>query len=155
MPLSRHGKNSSRKLELKAVISLPSGVFKPYAGVATAILVFTRGGKTENSWFYNLANDGLSLDDKRQRIGGSQLPDLVEQWRARNAKKSVGDRKANYFFVPAQEIREKSYDLSFNRYSTVEHDETVYEEPKVILQKLKTLENKIQQGITELEGILG
>lgn len=141
--------------ELKAVISLPSGVFKPYAGVATAILVFTRGGKTENTWFYGLENDGLSLDDKRQRIDGSQLPDVVEKWRTRDAKKCVGDRKANHFFVPAQEIRDKAYDLSFNRYSTIEHDATVYEEPKVILQKLKTLEDKIQKGITELEGMLG
>lgn len=140
--------------ELKAVISLPSGVFKPYAGVATAILVFTRGGKTENTWFYQLENDGLSLDDKRQRIGGSQLPDVVAQWRARDPQQA-SDRKSNHFFVPAQEIRDKSYDLSFNRYSEVEHDEAVYEEPKVILQKLQSLENRIQQGITELEGILG
>jgi len=140
--------------ELKAVISLPSGVFKPYAGVATAILVFTRGGKTEHTWFYNLANDGLSLDDKRQRIEGSQLPDVVAKWRSRDSN-AAGDRKANHFFVPAQEIRDKSYDLSFNRYSEVEHDETEYEEPKVILQKLKTLEDKIQNGIAELEGILG
>lgn len=140
--------------ELKAVISLPSGVFKPYAGVATAILVFTRGGKTDHTWFYQLENDGLSLDDKRQRINGSQLPDVVAQWRVRNPQQA-SDRKANHFFVPVQEIRDKSYDLSFNRYSEVKHDETVYEEPKVILQTLKTLENKIQQGITELEGILG
>ena len=98
--------------------------------------------------------DGLSLDDKRQRIPGSQLPDLVENWRTRDPKEP-GDRKANHFFVPAQEIREKSYDLSFNRYSTVEHDEAVYEEPKVILQKLKALEDKIQSGIAELEEILG
>jgi type I restriction enzyme M protein len=139
--------------ELKGVISLPSGVFKPYAGVATAILVFTRGGKTEHTWFYQLENDGLSLDDKRQRISGSQLPDVVTQWLAREPQ-HASDRKANHFFVPVQEIRNKSYDLSFNRYSEVEHDETVFEEPKVILQKLKTLENKIQQGITELEGIL-
>jgi type I restriction enzyme M protein len=140
--------------ELKAVISLPSGVFKPYAGVATAILVFTRGGKTEQTWFYHLENDGLSLDDKRQRIGGSQLPDLVTQWRTRDPQRA-SDRKANCFFVPAQEIRDKSYDFSFNRYNELEYDERVYEEPKVILQKLKTLEAKIQQGITELEGILG
>lgn len=140
--------------ELKAVISLPSGVFKPYAGVATAILVFTRGGKSENTWFYNLSNDGLSLDDKRQRIGDSELPDVVTKWRARDPK-LASDRTANHFFVPAQEIRDKAYDLSFNRYSTVEHDETIYEEPKVILQKLKTLEDKIQQGIKEMEDILG
>lgn len=139
--------------ELKAVISLPSGVFKPYAGVATAILVFTRGGRTEHTWFYHLENDGFSLDDKRQRISGSQLPDVVNQWRARDSH-TLSDRKANHFFVPAQEIRDKSYDLSFNRYSEVDHDDTDYEEPKIILQELKTLENKIQQGIKELEGVL-
>jgi type I restriction enzyme M protein len=140
--------------ELKAVISLPSGVFKPYAGVATAILVFTRGGKTINTWFYQVENDGLSLDDKRQRITGSQLPDVVAQWRARDPQQT-GDRKANHFFVSAQEIRDRSYDLSFNRYSEVEHAETIYEEPKIILQKLKALEDKIQQGIADLEGIVG
>jgi type I restriction enzyme M protein len=140
--------------ELKAVISLPSGVFKPYAGVATAILVFTRGGKTENTWFYEVENDGLSLDDKRQRIGGSQLPDVVAKWRARDARQT-SDRRTNHFFVSAQEIRDKSYDLSFNRYSAVKRDETVFEEPKVIVQKLKALENKIQKGIAEFEEILG
>ena len=140
--------------ELKAVISLPGGVFKPYAGVATAILVFTRGGKTENTWFYNLSNDGLSLDDKRQRIGGSQLTEVVKQWN-RGKPNQTTDRKGNSFLVPAQEIRDKSYDLSFNRYSEVEYDETVYEEPKVILQKLKKLEKEIQNGITELDGIVG
>jgi len=139
---------------LRAVISLPSGVFKPYAGVATAILVFTRGGKTKNTWFYQLENDGLSLDDKRQRIAGSQLPDVVNKWKTRDPKKP-SDRKAKFFFVPVREIRNKAYDLSFNRYSTVEHDEAVYEKPKVILQELKKLENKIRQGITELEGIIG
>jgi type I restriction enzyme M protein len=133
---------------------LPSGVFKPYAGVATAILVFTRSGKTKNTWFYQLENDGLSLDDKRQRIPGSQLPDVVAKWKTRDQKKP-GDRKANHFFVPVQEIQNKGYDLSFNRYSEVVNDVTVYEDPKVIIQKLKTLEDKIQQGITELEGILG
>jgi type I restriction enzyme M protein len=141
--------------ELKGVISLPSGVFKPYAGVATAILVFTRGGKTENTWFYNVENDGLTLDDKRARIiGASELPDVVAQWKVRNPE-TPGDRKAKHFFVPAHEIRGRNYDLSFNRYHEAKHDETVYEEPMVILQKLKTLEDKIQQGISELEGILG
>jgi type I restriction enzyme M protein len=140
--------------ELKAVISLPSGVFKPYAGVATAILVFTRGGKTDNTWFYRVDNDGLSLDDKRQRINGSELPNVVAQWKARDPR-HPGDRKAKHFFVPANELRAKNYDLSFNRYHVGEYDETVYEEPKVILQKLKELEDSIQQGIAELEGILG
>jgi type I restriction enzyme M protein len=112
--------------ELKGVIALPSGVFKPYAGVATAILVFTRGGKTEHTWFYQLENDGLSLDDKRQRITGSELPDVVAQWKARDPQQP-GDRKAKHFFVTVQELRDKQYDLSFNRYHKAERDETVYE----------------------------
>jgi type I restriction enzyme M protein len=140
--------------ELKAVISLPSGVFKPYAGVATAILVFTRGGKTEHTWFYQLENDGLSLDDKRQRIAGSELPGLVTQWRVRDPQQP-GDRRTKNFFVPVREIRDKQYDLSFNRYHEAENDETIYEEPKVILQTLRALEDKIQKGMAELEGILG
>jgi type I restriction enzyme M protein len=140
--------------ELKVVISLPSGVFKPYAGVATAILVFTRGGKTEHTWFYQVENDGLSLDDKRQRITGSELPDVVTQWKARNPAQP-DDRKAKCFFVHVQEIRNKQYDLSYNRYHEAEHDDTVLEEPKVILERLKMLEDKIQQGITDLENILG
>ncbi|MDA3833339.1 MAG: N-6 DNA methylase [Spirochaetales bacterium] len=142
------------KSELKAVISLPSGVFKPYAGVATAILVFTKGGKTKHTWFYNLENDGLSLDDKRQRIKGSELPDVVEKWNTRDTKKSVGDRQANHFFVPLKELKDTKYDLSFNRYAKVEHEETEYEEPAVILKKLKYIESKIHVGIEELEGIL-
>ncbi len=142
------------KSELKAVISLPSGVFKPYAGVATAILVFTKGGKTKHTWFYNLKNDGLSLDDKRQRIQGSELSGLVEAWKARDPKKDLGDRKANNFFVPAKELKEAKFDLSFNRFAKVKHEETEYEEPAVILEKLKIIENKIQEGIEELEGIL-
>jgi type I restriction enzyme M protein len=137
--------------DLKAVISLPSGVFKPYAEVATAILVFTRGGKTQHTWFYNLTNDGMSLDDRRQRITGSELPDVVDKWNARN-RSEPGDRKSNCFFVPVQEIRETSYDLSFNCYG--EHDEPEHEDPKSILQKLATLEDKIQAGIAELQGIL-
>jgi type I restriction enzyme M protein len=140
--------------ELKAVLSLPSGVFKPYAGVATAILVFTRGGKTERTWFYNLENDGLSLDDKRQRVTGSELPDIVVQWKARDPQQA-SDRKAKHFFVSVQDIRDKGYDLSFKRYHEADRDETIYDEPKVILEKLKVIEDKIQRGIAELEGILG
>jgi len=140
--------------ELKAVISLPSGVFKPYAGVATAILVFTRGGKTEHTWFYRVENDGLSLDDRRQRIAGSELPDVVVQWSVRDPKQP-SDRKAKCFFVPVRELRDKKYDLSFSRYHEAEHDEAEFEEPKVILQRLTTLEEKIQDGLTELRGILG
>ncbi|MDR7053871.1 type I restriction enzyme M protein [Pseudomonas koreensis] len=139
--------------ELKAVISLPSGVFKPYAGVATAILVFTRGSQTDHTWFYQIENDGLSLDDKRQRCEGSELPDVVAQWNSRDPHKP-NNRAAKHFFVPVQELRDKQYDLSFNRYHEAKQDETFYEEPLAIIDKLKTLEDKIQQGLIELEGIL-
>ena len=135
--------------ELKAVISMPSGVFRPYAGVATAVLIFTRGGRTEHTWFYRLDNDGLSLDDKRQRVGGSELPDIVEQWRTRDTE-LISDRKAKHFFVPVQEIRDRLYDLSFNLYHEAAHDETEYEEPKLIIEKLRAIETRIQDGLDEL-----
>jgi len=136
--------------ELKAVISLPSGVFRPYASVATAILIFTRGGKTAHTWFHRLDNDGLSLDDKRQRISGNELPGIVVQWRTRKPE-LLGDRKAKYFFVPVQELREKLYDLSFNRYHETEHEDTAYEEPKLIIEKLRMLEGQIQGSLDQLE----
>jgi type I restriction enzyme M protein len=140
--------------ELKAVVSLPSGVFKPYAGVSTAILVFTRGGKTKHTWFYGVENDGLSLDDKRQRVVDSDLPDVVTQWKKRNPALPV-DRKAKHFFVPVAELREKKYDLSFNRYRETEQDETTYEEPKAILRELIAVESEIQRGLIDLDEILG
>jgi type I restriction enzyme M protein len=140
--------------ELKAVISMPSGVFKPYAGVATAILVFTRGGQTDHTWFYQIENDGLTLDDKRKRTDGSDLPVVVARWKERDPQLR-NDRKAKYFFVPVQEIRDRQYDLSFNRYHEVEPDSALHEDPKVILDKLKTLEDRILEGIVELQEILG
>jgi len=136
--------------ELKAVVALPSGVFKPYAGVATAILVFTRGGKTEQTWFSRIDNDGLSLDDKRQRIAGSDLPSVVEQWKVRDPKQS-SDRRAKCFFVSVQELRDGKYDLSFGRYQEAEHNEREYEEPKAILERLKITENSILHDIAELD----
>jgi type I restriction enzyme M protein len=139
--------------ELKIVISLPSGVFKPYAGVATAILVFTRGGKTKGTWFYQVENDGFSLDDKRQRIPGSELPDVVALWKARDPEQ-LGDRKAKHFVVSIQEFRDEDYDLSFNHYHESVDDHLIYEEPKVILEKLKVLEDKIQGGLTGLDEVL-
>jgi type I restriction enzyme M protein len=92
--------------QLEAVISMPAGVFKPYAGVSTAILIFTKGGKTERVWFYKMESDGFSLDDKREKIGDGlgDLPDIREMWFARDKAKK-NDRKAKHFFVPAQDIR--------------------------------------------------
>lgn len=141
--------------QLEAVISLPSGVFKPYAGVSTAILVFTKGGRTENVWFYKVERDGYSLDDKRTELPPDQndLPNLLEQWEKRNPKKE-SDRTAQHFFVPLKEIVKNNFDLSVNRYREVMHEEIDYDPPKAILKDLKKLEKEIQKGIDELEGML-
>ncbi len=109
--------------ELKAVITMPSGVFKPYTGVTTAILIFTRGDKTEHVWFYEMKRDGYSMDDKRTKLDGyGDLQDIVTRYKKRNPKKDK-DRKENFFFVPKEEIIGNNYDLSINRYK-----EDVYEE---------------------------
>lgn len=139
--------------QLEAVISLPSGVFKPYAGVSTAILVFTKGGKTDNVFFYGVENDGFSLDDKRTSIDGSNLPDVLKAFNKRNGKKD-SDRTQKHFIVSAQEIRDTKYDLSFSRYHEAVHQEVAYEEPKIILNRLKKLEGDILKELQELDGML-
>ena len=140
--------------QLEAVISLPSGVFKPYAGVSTAILVFTKGGETKNVFYYDVQNDGLSLDDKREPIEGEELSDCLGRWENKNPKKDT-DRKDKAFFVPAEEIRENKYDLSINRYKEIVYAEEVYDPPKEILAKMKELEAEIQKDMEELEEMLG
>ncbi len=109
--------------ELKAVITMPSGVFKPYAGVSTAILIFTKGGETQQTWFYDMKRDGYSLDDKRNKQEGyGDLQDIVERYTIRNPQ-DERDRTGKYFFVPKSEIVENEYDLSVSKYK-----EEVYEE---------------------------
>jgi type I restriction enzyme M protein len=140
--------------ELQAVISLPGGVFKPYAGVSTAVLVFVKGGTTERVWFYDLTNDGYSLDDKRERVPDSDLPDLLARWRARDPARDA-DRTAKAFFVPVAEIRENKVDLSINRYKQVKYEAVAHEPPRVILARLRALEGEILAGVARLEGMLG
>src|SRR4051812_3028543 len=108
--------------QLEAVISMPAGVFKPYAGVSTAILVFTKGGRSERVWFYKMESDGFSLDDKRDKIGDGlgDLPDIREKWAVREKAKK-NDRKAKHFFVPVKDIRDKKYDLGISRYRETEY----------------------------------
>jgi type I restriction enzyme M protein len=140
--------------QLEAVISLPGGVFKPYAGVSTAILIFTKGGRTDHVWFYDVQGDGFSLDDKRTaQPDKDDLPDLVAQWKKRDAE-VANDRTSKHFFVPVCEIKEKNFDLSLNRYKETVHIEAAYEHPKVILAKLKELEDRIIADLNELEGML-
>ncbi len=138
------------KAELKAVIALPSGVFKPYAGVSTAILIFTKGGETNNVWFYNMEADGYTLDDKRNKIATTDLPDIVKQYKSRNAKND-NDRKAKYFFIPKKEIVSNNYDLNLSTYKEEVYEEITYEKPKVIFEKLETIEENIQSGLSELK----
>lgn len=140
--------------QLQAVVSLPSGVFKPYAGVSTAVLFFVKGGQTDHVWFYKVENDGYSLDDKRDPVPGSDLPELVAQWRKRNVKK-MQDRTAKCFFVPKTDIADNNHDLSINRYREVKYEEKEYEPPKVILAKLRDLEQDILKDLDELEDMLG
>ncbi len=141
--------------ELKAVITMPSGVFKPYAGVSTAILIFTKGGETENVWFYDMQSDGYSLDDKRTKQEGyGDLQDIVTQYKKRNQKKE-SDRKEKYFFVPKAEIVAENYDLSMSKYKEDVFEEVVYEKPAVILAKIKTMEKEINTELSALERMLG
>ncbi len=139
--------------QLDAVISLPSGVFKPYAGVSTAILVFTKGGKTNEVFFYDMAADGFSLDDKRDPVQANDLPDALRQWKERDPKKDV-DRTGKAFFVTAAEIAGNKYDLSLNRYKETLHSEEEFEPPLEILKRMKGLEMEILRDIEELEAML-
>ena len=102
----------------RAIVKMPAGVFKPYAGVSTAVLIFVKGGETEHVWFYDMQADGYSLDDKRDKIEANDIPDVVARWRTRDPKKDT-DRTAKAFFVPVDEIEENGYDLSINRYKEV------------------------------------
>lgn len=143
--------------QLDAIIKLPSGVFKPYAGVATAIMIFTKSGETQDVFFYDVEADGFSLDDKRQPVKENDLLDLVEQWRkwdGGNGIKHFGTRTKKAFFVSADEIRAEKYDLSVNRYREEEYEEPVYDHPKDILIRLSEIEASISQDIKDLEGML-
>jgi len=136
--------------ELQGVISMPSGVFKPYAGVSTAVLVFVKGGETEKVWFYDMQADGYSLDDKRERIEANDLPDIVGQWKKRNESKK-NNRKAKCFFVDRDEIEKNDFDLSINRYREQTYKVVEYEKSEVILGKIEKLENEIMKGIRSLK----
>ena len=141
------------KAELKAVIAVPSGVFKPYAGVSTAILIFTKGGETNNVWFYDMQADGYTLDDKRNKITESDLPDIVQRYKTRNIKTDT-DRKQKFFFVPKREIVGNNYDLNLSTYKEEVYEEVKYEKSKVIFGKLETIEEKIQSGLAELKTLV-
>ncbi|MBU2492343.1 MAG: type I restriction-modification system subunit M [Bacteroidetes bacterium] len=139
--------------ELKAVITMPSGVFKPYAGVSTAILLFTKGGETQNVFFYEMLSDGYSLDDKRSKLdNNSDLQDIVEKYHNRE-KLNPTDRTAKFFFVPKEEIVENDYDLSLSKYKEEVYEPEEYEHPSKIVNSLQAFELNITKQLKELENI--
>ena len=138
--------------ELQGVISLPSGVFKPYAGVSTAILIFVKGGETEKVWFYGMEADGYSLDDKRTKINKNDIPDIVEKWAQRREQKE-SNRSSKFFWIDKKEIEETEYDLSINRYAVTINKEMAYQDPKIILKTIENLESEIIGTINELKKI--
>ncbi|MCQ8105990.1 type I restriction-modification system subunit M [Methylomonas sp. SURF-2] len=143
--------------QLEGVISLPSGVFRPYAGVSTAIIIFTKGGRTKEVFFYDLEDDGFSLDDKRIRLYDSDfagdLPELLERWKMR-ALIDVHDRSEKYFLVSNDEIREKNYELSINRYKKESYEVDKYRAPAKVLFELKKIESEIIDDTAKLEDLL-
>ncbi len=140
---------------LEAVISMPSGVFKPYAGVSTAVLVFTKTGHggTDEVWFYDMKADGFSLDDKRSAVKENDIPDIVARFHAREAE-CERKRTEQSFLVPKQEIVDNGYDLSINKYKQVEYKPVEYPPTSEILAELKELEQEISQVLEELEGMV-
>lgn len=137
---------------LQAVISMPSGVFKPYAGVSTAVLVFTKtnAGGTDKVWFYDMKADGFSLDDKRTPVAENDIPDVVARFHNLAAEESR-TRKEQSFLVPADEIRANDYDLSMNKYKEVEKVKVEYEEPSVVLSRIESLHNEITAALAEFK----
>jgi type I restriction enzyme M protein len=142
--------------KLEGVISMPSGVFRPYAGVSTAIVLFTKtgAGGTDKVFFYDMQADGFSLDDKRDPVATNDIPDVLARWNARSLKKP-GKRTDKCFFVPVDEIRTNKYDLSINRYKESTHEVVEYDSPKALLARLKVLEVEINKDLRKLEELLG
>jgi type I restriction enzyme M protein len=147
--------------QLNAIISMPSGVFKPYAGVSTAVILFTKtnSGGTENVWFYDMKADGYSLDDKRDQIEDDDIPDIIERYH--NPDDEAGRKRTDQsFLVPKDEIVKQNYDLSINRYKEIEYEEVKYDDPKTIINGkdgqpgLRQLAEERLKILDELEGMV-
>ncbi len=143
------------KHKLEGVISMPSGVFKPYTGVSTAILLFTKTGigGTDKVWFYDMEADGLSLDDKREKVKDNDIEDIIARFH-KQENEEERERTEKSFLVPVEEIRENGYDLSINRYKEIVYEEVEYEEPEVIIEKIRRLEEDILLGLDEIEKLV-
>lgn len=141
--------------QLKAVISMPSGVFKPYAGVSTAVLVFvkTDAGGTENVWFYDMKADGLSLDDKRSQVAENDIPDIIQRFHNLDGEANR-ERTEQSFFVPKQEIIDNDYDLSINKYKKTEYVAVEYPPTEEIMAELESLNEQVAIELAELKEML-
>lgn len=141
---------------LEAVISMPSGVFKPYAGVSTAILIFTKTGHggTDRVWFYDMKADGFSLDDKRSPVADNDIPDLITRFRHLDAE-ADRQRTEQSFLVPKQEIVDNGYDLSINKYKKTEYKPVAYPPTSEIMVEIRALEREIGKEMSILEEMLG
>jgi type I restriction enzyme M protein len=141
--------------KLQAVISMPSGVFKPYAGVSTAVIIFTKTNSksTDKVWFYDMKADGFSLDDKRNKIAENDIPDIVKRYH-NLADEEQRTRKDQSFFVTADEIRANGYDLSINKYKEVERKKVEYDSVPTILARLEQTESGYQKSYNELSEML-
>src|SRR5690625_2360917 len=140
---------------LEAVISMPSGIFKPYAGVSTGVLIFTKTGSggTDNVWFYDMENDGLSLNDNRTPIEENDIPDIIERFH-NLAKEEKRKRTDKSFLVTFEESKENDYDLSINKYKEIEYEKIQYDSPRLILNSIKELEGEIASELNELHDLL-
>lgn len=140
---------------LEAIISMPSGVFKPYAGVSTGILIFTKTnhGGTDNVWFYDMRSDGFSLDDKRSEVKENDIPDIIERFRNRD-KEMERERTEKSFMVPKQEIVDNGYDLSINKYKKVEYKPVEYPPTEEIMAKIMELDGEATKELEELKKML-
>lgn len=140
---------------LEAVISMPSGVFKPYAGVSTAILIFTKTGHggTDKVWFYDMKADGFSLDDKRSPVADNDIPDIITRFRHLDAE-ADRQRTEQSFLVPRQEIVDNGYDLSINKYKKTEYKPVAYPPTSEIMAQIRELEQEISAAMDELEEML-
>ena len=133
---------------------MPSGVFKPYAGVSTAVLIFTKDpAGTDDVWFYDMKNDGFSLDDKRSEIDENDIPDILERY-ANLDKEKDRKRTEQSFYVSSDEIKENDYDLSINKYKEIEYIPVEYPPTEEIIEEIKQIEKKIETELIELEKML-
>lgn len=143
------------KCQLQGIVSMPSGVFKPYAGVSTAVLLFTKGGITSKVWFYDMQADGLSLDDKRQPIADNDIADIQKEWTAWAANpKKYKPVSSRVTMVDVEQIRANKYDLSINRYKKIEIETTSFEPPETILEVIERLDKEEATILKRIKSLL-